>query len=115
MPVSGPIPGSTPTTVPTRQPRNAYHSTSGCSATEKPSSKLSTVPIPSSVEGLRIHPLDPAEAGTQGHTYQLVVGRLESASAGMSGEPNSFHTTCVYARDLGTPGRLGRAESSARA
>ena len=36
MPASGPMPGSTPTSVPTRQPRNAYHSTAGCSATEKP-------------------------------------------------------------------------------
>src|SRR5215468_1724059 len=41
MPASGPIPGSTPTSVPTRQPRNAYHSTAGCSATEKPSQRLS--------------------------------------------------------------------------
>src|SRR5215470_929648 len=45
MPDKGPMPGSTPTTVPTRQPRKAYHSTSGCSATEKPSSRLSTVPM----------------------------------------------------------------------
>src|SRR5215471_15330422 len=37
MPASGPMPGSTPTSVPTRQPRNAYHSTAGCNATEKPS------------------------------------------------------------------------------
>src|SRR5262245_15328198 len=36
MPASGPMPGSTPTSVPTTQPRNAYHSTAGCSATEKP-------------------------------------------------------------------------------
>src|SRR3954462_1773207 len=43
MPASGPMPGSTPTTVPTRQPRNAYHSTAGCSATEKPSSRLCSV------------------------------------------------------------------------
>src|SRR5262252_4351011 len=39
MPDSGPMPGSTPTSVPTRQPRNAYHSMSGCNATEKPSSR----------------------------------------------------------------------------
>src|SRR5262245_54398928 len=52
MPVSGPIPGRTPTTVPTRHPRNAYHSTSGCSATENPSSKLSIVPIRRSIEDL---------------------------------------------------------------
>src|SRR5262245_55095600 len=45
MPESGPMPGSTPTIVPTRQPRKAYHSTSGCSATENPSSRLSSVPI----------------------------------------------------------------------
>src|SRR5262249_54369396 len=43
MPASGPMPGSTPTSVPTRQPRNAYHSTSGRNATEKPSSRLSRV------------------------------------------------------------------------
>ncbi len=45
MPDSGPMPGSTPTMVPTRHPRKAYHSTSGWSATEKPSSRLSSVPI----------------------------------------------------------------------
>src|SRR5215472_13868118 len=45
MPESGPMPGSTPTIVPTRHPRKAYHSTSGCSATENPSSRLSSVPI----------------------------------------------------------------------
>src|SRR5205085_8562436 len=43
MPDSGPMPGSTPTRVPTRQPRNAYHSMSGCSATEKPCSRLASV------------------------------------------------------------------------
>src|SRR5262249_24416827 len=75
MPVSGPIPGSTPTTVPTRQPRNAYHSTSGCSATEKPSSKLSTVPIQRSVEDLRAHPLVPAEALGRLH---IVSRRIDS-------------------------------------
>ena len=45
MPASGPMPGSTPTSVPTRQPRNAYHSTAGCSATEKPSPRDSMAPI----------------------------------------------------------------------
>src|SRR6266478_2031239 len=43
MPESGPMPGSTPTSVPTRQPRNPYHSTSGRSATENPSIRLSKV------------------------------------------------------------------------
>src|SRR5271165_5705537 len=43
MPESGPIPGSTPTSVPTRQPRKPYHKTSGRSATEKPSIRLSRV------------------------------------------------------------------------
>ena len=33
IPESGPMPGNTPTTVPTRQPRNAYHKTPGASAT----------------------------------------------------------------------------------
>ena len=47
MPESGPMPGNTPTMVPIRQPRKAYNSTSGWSATEKPSSRLSTVPIAS--------------------------------------------------------------------
>src|SRR6266478_4397867 len=41
MPERGPMPGNTPTIVPTRHPRKAYHKTSGCSATEKPSSRLS--------------------------------------------------------------------------
>ena len=44
MPASGPMPGSTPTSVPTRQPRNAYQSTAGCSATEKPKPSDSIAP-----------------------------------------------------------------------
>src|SRR5580704_12678701 len=43
MPESGPMPGSTPTKVPTRQPRKAYQILSGCRATEKPCSKLTRV------------------------------------------------------------------------
>src|SRR4051812_37666471 len=43
MPASGPIPGRTPTSVPTTQPRNAYHSTDGWSATEKPTQSASSV------------------------------------------------------------------------
>jgi len=43
IPDSGPMPGSTPTSVPTRQPRKPYHSTSGRSATENPSIRLSKV------------------------------------------------------------------------
>src|SRR5512134_1041353 len=41
MPASGPMPGSMPTSVPTTHPRKANHSTSGRSATEKPSRRLS--------------------------------------------------------------------------
>ena len=44
MPARGPMPGSTPTSVPTRQPRNAYQSTAGCSATEKPKPSDSIAP-----------------------------------------------------------------------
>src|ERR1700693_273301 len=43
MPDSGPIPGNTPTSVPTRQPRKPDHSQSGRSATENPSIRLSKV------------------------------------------------------------------------
>src|SRR6476661_3670035 len=43
MPASGPMPGSTPTSVPTRQPRNAYHALAGCKATEKPRYRLWSV------------------------------------------------------------------------
>src|SRR5215475_5076574 len=43
MPESGPMPGSTPTRVPTRQPRNAYHTLSGWSATAKPCRRLAKV------------------------------------------------------------------------
>src|ERR1700730_11705808 len=43
MPESGPMPGSTPTKVPTRQPRKAYQRLSGCRATEKPCSRLTRV------------------------------------------------------------------------
>src|SRR5215469_14917400 len=44
MPESGPMPGSTPTSVPTRQPRNAYQRLSGCRATANPCSRLKKVP-----------------------------------------------------------------------
>src|SRR5215471_3974632 len=43
IPDNGPMPGKTPTSVPTRQPRKPYHSTSGRSATENPSIRLSRV------------------------------------------------------------------------
>src|SRR5262252_8005809 len=43
MPDKGPMPGNTPTSVPTRQPRKPYHSTSGRNATENPSIRLSRV------------------------------------------------------------------------
>src|SRR6266481_6242446 len=43
IPDSGPMPGSTPTSVPTRQPRKAYQRLSGCSATENPCSRLMSV------------------------------------------------------------------------
>src|SRR5689334_24125131 len=43
MPASGPMPGSTPTSVPTRQPRNAYQALLGSSATEKPWARLTRV------------------------------------------------------------------------
>ena len=55
MPDNGPIPGSTPTSVPTRQPRKPYHSTSGRSATEKPSIRLSKV-VPSTAFRIRAGP-----------------------------------------------------------
>src|SRR5229473_877917 len=43
MPDSGPIPGNTPTSVPTRQPKKAYQRLAGCNATENPCSRLSRV------------------------------------------------------------------------
>src|SRR6185295_6592893 len=43
MPASGPMPGKTPTSVPTKQPRNAYHRLVGSKATEKPCAKLRRV------------------------------------------------------------------------
>src|SRR6478609_11476306 len=43
MPASGPMPGNTPTSVPTRQPRNAYQALAGASATENPRYKLCRV------------------------------------------------------------------------
>src|SRR5262245_12963322 len=64
MPASGPMPGSTPTSVPTRQPRNAYHSTAGCSATEKPSQRLSSAPIANRPNQLPSEP-GPQRAGLE--------------------------------------------------
>src|ERR1700692_3935211 len=43
MPDSGPMPGNTPTNVPTRQPRNAYQRLSGWKAMAKPCARLSRV------------------------------------------------------------------------
>src|SRR5512143_2900180 len=43
MPASGPMPGRTPTNVPTRQPMNAYHALAGARATEKPCARLRRV------------------------------------------------------------------------
>src|ERR1700740_2797430 len=43
MPDSGPMPGSTPTSVPTRQPRKAYQRLSGWKATAKPCARLMSV------------------------------------------------------------------------
>src|SRR6185369_2494717 len=43
MPESGPMPGSTPTSVPTRQPRNAYQRLSGWKATANPCARLRIV------------------------------------------------------------------------
>src|SRR5512143_189095 len=43
MPASGPMPGKTPTNVPTRQPMNAYHALAGSRATEKPCARLRRV------------------------------------------------------------------------
>src|SRR3569832_1568024 len=43
MPAWGPMPGSSPTSVPTRQPRNAYQALWGSNATEKPSRRLCSV------------------------------------------------------------------------
>src|ERR1019366_6945296 len=40
MPDSGPMPGSTPTSVPTRQPRNAYQRLSSWKAMANPCAKL---------------------------------------------------------------------------
>ena len=40
LPASGPRPGIMPTSVPIRQPTNAYTRIDGCSATEKPSSRF---------------------------------------------------------------------------
>ena len=50
MPESGPMPGSTPTSVPTRQPRKAYQSLAGWKATAKPCIRLRRV----SSTGLRL-------------------------------------------------------------
>jgi hypothetical protein len=43
MPERGPMPGSTPTSVPTRQPRKAYQRLSGWNAMAKPCARLSSV------------------------------------------------------------------------
>src|SRR5882757_4095538 len=43
MPDSGPMPGSTPTSVPTRQPRKAYQRLSGWKAMANPCARLSRV------------------------------------------------------------------------
>src|SRR3990170_4014489 len=65
IPASGPTPGSTPTSVPMRQPANAYSSTPGVSATEKPRYRFWKV---SSMRGV----LQPEGAARQRHAQQRI-------------------------------------------
>src|SRR5262245_56535881 len=50
MPASGPTPGRTPTSVPTRQPMKPYQRTPGASATENPPARLWRVSSTSDAE-----------------------------------------------------------------
>src|SRR6476620_9808737 len=71
MPDSGPMPGSTPTRVPTRQPRKAYQRLSGASATENPCIRLMNVPptlvAPRSGGQRRLQHIGESEIGDQHH------------------------------------------------
>src|SRR5262249_17303533 len=74
MPDNGPMPGSTPTSVPTRQPRNAYQTLSSCSATENPCSKLCRV----------ASTLESEWAGAEGgleHVDERQIGEADDADA----------------------------------
>src|SRR5262249_53514043 len=81
MPESGPMPGSTPTSVPTRQPRNAYQTLSNCSATANPCSRLWRVvstPCPSEAERSgderRLEHVDEGQVGQPDHAEAVERG-----------------------------------------
>src|SRR5262249_15108654 len=96
IPDSGPMPGSTPTSVPTRQPRNAYQTLSNCSATANPCSRLCRVvskgrllllehdlvrkPVPT----FRDHALEPERPGDERrleHVDEGHIGQADDADA----------------------------------
>src|SRR6476660_3799610 len=76
MPASGPMPGSTPTRVPTRQPRNAYQRLDGSNATEKPCNRLMTVSSTWVLKSERAG----VEWGLQ-HVHERDVGQRDYAHA----------------------------------
>src|SRR5574338_949802 len=80
MPASGPMPGKTPTNVPTRQPRNAYHRLVGSKATENPCARLRRVVSTASLESER--------AGLQRRLQQMDEENVS----------NDDHAEAVYRR-----------------
>src|ERR1700749_1527870 len=78
MPDSGPMPGSTPTSVPTRQPRNAYQRLSNWSATANPCIKLCSVLLSTGV------PLESERAGDERRLERVLerhIGEADHAEA----------------------------------
>src|SRR5262249_5558352 len=85
MPASGPMPGNTPTSVPTRQPRNAYQALAGASATENPRYRLcrvvSTMNLESQWAGLerRFEQVDEQHVGDYDHADAVDRRRQQPA------------------------------------
>src|ERR1700686_1842635 len=95
MPDSGPMPGSTPTSVPTTQPRNAYQRLSSWNAMANPCSRLCSVPSmpllllqhdlvgkPAAI--FRDHALESERAGHEGrleHVDERHIGEPDHAQA----------------------------------
>src|SRR5581483_3142962 len=73
IPESGPMPGSTPTSVPTRQPRNAYQRLAGASATPNPCTRLMRV------LSIRVEVLEAERAG--GHLQLQTVDEADIGDA----------------------------------
>src|SRR6185295_7282909 len=100
MPASGPMPGKTPTSVPTRQPRNAYHKLLGSKATEKPCARLRRVVSTADLNSERAclersrQQVDKENVSDRNNTYAVYRRRQQLA-------PLNDHEQGEHEKDIG--------------